>query len=130
MIVTWLARTFDITIPSVPETEQRIEPASSNNCSTPAPCTFSAPVIVDLVNPQRAPLGYNRATILNAPYIAVDKGRDDGKITNGERRARGFGNVYITYFDGATRSPCRRLPERQISCWPDPRPTARRIRQP
>ena len=102
VIVTWLARTFDITIPSVPETEQRIEAAYSNNCSTPAPCTFSAPVIVDLVNPQRAPLGYNRATILNAPYIAVDKGRDDGKITNGERRARGFGNVYITYFDGAT----------------------------
>ena len=90
--------------PTGAETEQRIEAGFSDNCSTPAPCTFGPPVIVDRVNPQREPIGYNRGrpTILNAPYIAVDKGRDDGKFTNGERKKRGFGNVYITYFDGKT----------------------------
>jgi hypothetical protein len=102
VIVTWLARTFALIPPNFPETENRIEASFSDNCGTPAPCTFSTPVIVDVVNPQRAPLGYNRGSVLNGPYIAVDKGRDDGTFTNGERRKRGFGNVYITYFDGKT----------------------------
>jgi hypothetical protein len=104
VIVTWFARTFALTPPDFPEIEQRIEAAFSDDCGTPAPCTFGAPVIVDRVNPQREPLGYNRGRpqILNAPYIAVDKGRDDGEFTNGEQKKRGFGNVYITYFDGRT----------------------------
>ena len=102
VIVTWHARTFPA--PAFVEREQRIEAAYSDNCGTPAPCTFSPPVIVDVINPQGEPPGYNRARtqILNAPYIAVDKGRDDGRITNGERHKPGFGNVYITYFDGRT----------------------------
>jgi hypothetical protein len=102
VIVSWHARTFPA--PTFVEREQRIEAAFSDNCSTPAPCTFGVPVIVDFVNPQREPPGYNRgrAQILNAPYMAVDKGRDDGVITSSERRKPGFGNVYITYFDGRT----------------------------
>jgi hypothetical protein len=102
VIVTWHARTFPA--PLFVEREQRIEAAFSDNCSTPAPCTFSAPVVVSMVNAQGEPPGYNRnrASILNVPYIAVDKGRDDGKFTNGEKNKPGFGNVYITYFSGKT----------------------------
>jgi hypothetical protein len=102
VVVTWHSRIFPA--PTFVEREQRIEAAFSDNCSTPAPCTFSLPVTVSTVNPQGEPPGYNRgrATILNAPYIAVDKGRDDGKFTNGERKKPGFGNVYITYFNGKT----------------------------
>lgn len=61
-------------------------------------------MIVSNVNPQGEPPGYNRArpTILNAPYINVDNGRDDGVFTKSERKKRGFGNVYITYFSGKT----------------------------
>jgi hypothetical protein len=42
--------------------------------------------------------------MFNPPYINVDLGRDDGVFTREERRRRGFGNVYITYFDGKTPS--------------------------
>ncbi|MGH3996444.1 MAG: hypothetical protein ACRDTJ_03145, partial [Pseudonocardiaceae bacterium] len=103
VIVTWFARTFPA--PTFVEREQRIEVGFSDNCKTPsAPCTFDPPVIVAFVNPQGEPLGYNRGrpTILNAPFIVVDKGRDDGKFTNSEKKKSGFGNVYITYFDGLT----------------------------
>jgi hypothetical protein len=98
VIVTWFARTFPA--PAYVEREQRIEAAFSDDGGN----TFGPPVIVDFVNPQGEPPGYNRArpTILNTPYIAVDKGRDDGVITPGERLKPGFGNVYITYFDGRT----------------------------
>jgi hypothetical protein len=118
VIVTWHARTFSLVTGD--ETEQRIETANSDNCQTPAPCTFGPPVIVEEVNPQGEPLGYNRRrfTILNAPYINVDKGRDDGVFTRGERRKRGFGNVYITYFDGRTQLP-QPLPP---ICPPPPNP--------
>jgi hypothetical protein len=103
VVVTWFARTFPEAA-GFSERDQRIETAYSDDCSTPAPCTFSAPVIVTHVNPQGEPPGYNRgrATILNVPYIAVDKGRDDGKFTKGERKQGGFGNVYVTYFNGKT----------------------------
>lgn len=102
VIVTWIAATFSLVTGA--EIDNRIEAGFSDDCGTPAPCTFGTPVIVDHVNRQREPLGYNRGrlTILNAPYIAVDKGRDDGEFTNGEQSKRGFGNVYITYFDGRT----------------------------
>lgn len=98
VIVTWFARTFPA--PAFVEREQRIEAAFSDDGGD----TFGPPVIVDFVNPQGEPPGYNRArpTILNTPFIAVDKGRDDGVITRSERRKPGFGNVYITYFDGST----------------------------
>lgn len=110
VIVTWHARTFPA--PTFVEREQRIEVAFSDNGGN----TFGLPVIVATVNPQGEPLGYNRgrATILNAPYMNVDKGRDDGKITSSERRKRGFGNVYITYFDGLT----------PLSPAPNPNPTS------
>ena len=106
VIVTWFARSF-VFDPFFQEVEQRIETAFSDNCGTPAPCTFSLPVVVDRVNPQGKPFGYNREdyTIANFPYITVDKGRDDGEITRAEKRSAGFGNVYITYFDGKTPLP-------------------------
>jgi hypothetical protein len=102
VIVTWHSRVFPA--PTFIERTQRIEAAYSDNCTTPAPCTFGAPVEVSAVNPQGEPPGYNRfrQTILNAPYINVDNGRDDGVFTRSERRQRGFGNVYITYFSGKT----------------------------
>ncbi len=101
VIVTWHARTFPE--PDFIETEQRIEIAFSDNCSTPTgACTFGPPVVVSVVNPQGEPPGYNRArpTILNAPYIFVDRGSDDGVFTAQERAQPGFGNVYIAYFSG------------------------------
>lgn len=102
VIVTWFARSFPA--PTFVERFQRIEAAYSDNCSTPAPCLFSAPVTVSNVNPQGEPPGYNRnrPTILNAPHINVDLGRDDGVFTKSERKDKGFGNVYITYFSGKT----------------------------
>jgi hypothetical protein len=102
VIVAWHARTFPQ--PTFVEREQRIEVAFSDNCDTPAPCTFGPPVVVTTVNPQREPPGYNRnrVSILNAPSINVDKGRDDSRFTEKERHQRGFGNVYITYFNGDT----------------------------
>jgi hypothetical protein len=120
VIVTWFARTF---AESGSEVEQRIETAFSDNCSTPAPCVFGPPVIVDRVNPQAEPLGYTggQATMMNPPYIAVDKGRDDGLITDTERQKPGFGNVYITYFDGRTPFPTPRPEgEPDPSVEPDP----------
>jgi hypothetical protein len=105
VVVTWLAHTFPFF--GAPE-EHRVETAFSDTCKRPEdPCVFSAPIIVDRVNPQGTPPGDNRFAngeliISNNPYIAVDKGRDDGRVTRGERRQPGFGNVYITYFDGKT----------------------------
>ncbi len=98
VIVSWLARTFPA--PTFDERDQRIEVAFSDNGGN----SFGAPVVVEHVNPQGEPLGYNRAraTILNAPFITVDKGRDDGRITRSEQRKAGFGNVYLTYFSGVT----------------------------
>lgn len=66
--------------------------------------TWSAPIVVAHVNTQAEPLGYNRGrfSILNAPFIAVDKGQDDGVDTPAEAGKAGFGNVYITYFSGTT----------------------------
>ncbi|HEU4681387.1 MAG TPA: sialidase family protein, partial [Gemmatimonadales bacterium] len=81
------------------------EIAFSDNCGTPTgACTFGPPVVVSVVNPQGEPPGYNRAraTILNAPYIFVDRGSDDGVFTSREQAQAGFGNVYITYFSGKT----------------------------
>jgi hypothetical protein len=120
VIVTWFARTF---AESGSEVEQRIETAFSDNCTTPAPCMFGPPVIVDSVNPQAEPPGYfgGQATMINPPYIAVDKGRDDGRITDSERKKPGFGNVYITYFDG--RTPFRAQPspdDPNLPVEPDP----------
>jgi hypothetical protein len=98
VIVTWHARTFPS--PAFVEREQRIEVAFSDDGGN----TFGPPVIVTTVNPQAEPPGYNRGRtmILNVPYINVDRGRDDGRTTEGERQQKGFGNVYITYFSGLT----------------------------
>jgi hypothetical protein len=98
VIVTWFARTFD---PSFTiELEQRIEYAYSDDDAA----TFTPEQLVAVVNPQGEPLGYNRRrpTILNAPYIFVDRGSDDGVFTSKEQGQPGFGNVYITYFSGKT----------------------------
>jgi hypothetical protein len=113
VIVTWNARTFPA--PTFIEREQRIEVAYSDDGGT----TFGSPVIVTTVNPQREPPGYNRgrAQILNAPYINVDRGRDDGMTKSSERRRRGFGNVYITYFNGQT----------PYATPPDPNPSFARV---
>ena len=96
VIVTWFARTFGGA--DFAETDQRIEYAYSDDDGL----TFSPEQLVARVDPQGEPLGYNRArpTILNAPYIFVDRGADDGVFTAQERARPGFGNVYITYFSG------------------------------
>ena len=84
LIVTWIARTFALA-GNGPESENRIEVAFSDNDGV----TFSAPIIVNRVNPQGEPPGYNRGrrSILNAPYMNFDD------VT---------GAVYITYFHGKT----------------------------
>jgi len=99
VIVTWLARQFG-PAPRFTEVQQRIEYAFSDNDGA----TFGPQLTVAVVNPQGEPPGYNRrrATILNAPYIFVDRGSDDGVFTEQETSRPGFGNVYITYFNGRT----------------------------
>ena len=108
VIVTWVADQFALS-PPFQDVSQRIEAAYSDNDGV----TFSAPVLVAHVNPQGEPPGYNRGRtqILNVPYITVDKGKDDGATPGGgdedseDRECRnrsGYGNVYITYFDGKT----------------------------
>lgn len=99
VIVTWFAREFGPP-PFFPEIAQRIEYAYSDDDGV----TFSPEQLVAVVNPQGEPPGYNRArpTILNAPFIAVDHGEDDGIDTAQEDSRPGFGNVYVTYFDGKT----------------------------
>lgn len=103
VIVTWFAREFGPP-PSFPEVAQRIEYAYAQETGNPAPLVFTPEQLVTVVDPQGEPPGYNRArlTILNAPYIFVDRGADDGVFTAQERARPGFGNVYITYFDGVT----------------------------
>lgn len=102
VIVTWFAREFATTTP-FPEIAQRIEVAVSDDDGV----TFSPEIKVADVNPQREPLGYNRNRrgILNAAFIAVDKGEDDGVDQPDEVSRPGFGNVYITYFNGVTAFP-------------------------
>lgn len=99
VVVSWHASRFLGTL------EHRIEAAYTDTCrvATDA-CSFSAPVLVARVNPQSPPPGDNSGdlTLDNIPSIAVDKGRDDGVITAAERVRPGFGNVYITYFNGKT----------------------------
>ena len=99
VIVTWFAREFGSESP-FPEVAQRIEYAYSDDDGV----TFTPELLVTRVDPQGEPPGYNRgrATILNAPYIFVDRGSDDGVFTDQERSQPGFGNVYITYFSGRT----------------------------
>lgn len=102
LIVTWFAREFGPP-PNFPEVQQRIEYAYSDNPEAPVP-VFTTERLVAVVNPQGEPPGYNRgrATILNAPYIFVDRGEDDGQFASQESSRPGFGNVYITYFSGKT----------------------------
>jgi hypothetical protein len=84
VIVTWIARTFAAN-GSGPESDDRIEYAISDNDGV----TFSAPKVIQHVNPQGEPPGYNRRrrSILNAPYINTYPHGTD---------------VYITYFNGKT----------------------------
>jgi hypothetical protein len=102
VIVTWIRRRF-ATTPPFAETENAIEYAYSDDDGV----TFTTEKLVAIVNPQGEPLGYNRgrATILNAPYLFVDRGADDGVNTPAEMARPGFGNVYITYFNGKTLPP-------------------------
>lgn len=98
VIVTWFTRTFDPVTGFEDRGRQRIEYAYSDDDGQ----TFSPQQLVSMVNPQGEPPGYNRrrATILNAPYLFVDRGADDGVFTAAEKARPGFGNVYITYFSG------------------------------
>jgi hypothetical protein len=104
VVVTWLARQFSLAGLG-PECEQRIEYAYSDDDGM----TWTPEIKVAQVNPQGEPPGYNRgrASILNAPYINVNKGADDGVVTGGDTSTSGYGNVYISYFSGKTPlSPC------------------------
>jgi hypothetical protein len=100
VVVAWFSRTFNVNDPNFPLTSERIEAAHSDDNGE----TFSAPVTVADVNPQAEPPGYNRerVEILNAPYLAVDKGQDDGVQKPSDTRRDGYGRVYVTYFDGQT----------------------------
>jgi hypothetical protein len=106
VIVTWNRRRFDNTSP-FPEIESATEYAYSDNNGA----TFTTEQLVALVNPQGEPPGYNRGrtSILNAPYIIVDRGSDDGTFTSKEASQAGFGNIYITYFSGKTPLPVSNL---------------------
>lgn len=99
VVVTWLARQFSLAGVG-PESEQRIEYAYSDTDGT----TFGPELTVAKVNPQGEPPGYNRrrSSILNAPYINVNKGQDDGIVMPSDTTTAGYGNVYITYFSGKT----------------------------
>lgn len=99
VIVTWNRRRF-ASSPPFPETEAAIEYAYSDNNGA----TFTTEQLVTVTNPQGEPPGYNRgrSSILNAPYIIVNRGSDDGTFTSREASQPGFGNVYITYFSGRT----------------------------
>jgi hypothetical protein len=99
VIVTWFARRFSLAGLG-PEDRQRIEYAYSDDDGM----TWTDELPIAEVNPQGEPPGYNRGrtAILNAPYINVDKGSDDGIFTAGEVSRAGFGNVYVTYFSGKT----------------------------
>jgi hypothetical protein len=98
VIVVWFARQF--VLPTFVEVQQRIEYAYSDDDGV----TFTPEQLITVVNPQREPAGYNRArpVFLNAPYIVVDQGEDDGVDTPQEARRPGFGNVYVAYFSGRT----------------------------
>jgi len=103
LVVVWHSRTFDISVPAVPEVSQRIEYAYSDDDGT----TWSPTKTIATVNPQGEPPGYNRgrSSILNAPYLIVDNGEDDGVDTAQERARSGFGNIYVAYFNGRTPLP-------------------------
>jgi hypothetical protein len=111
VVVSWLAQTFLLS-PPFPKIDERIETAYSDNDGV----TFTAPIVVTHVNPQGEPLGYNRGRdeILNVTYLTVDQGKNDGTTPGGNNEDRddqasrqrpGFGNVYLTYFDGKTKLP-------------------------
>ena len=108
VVASWWARTFAL-VPPFNIISERIESAFSDDDGV----TFSPTVTVTPVNPQGEPKGYNRgrSEILNATFMAVDKGKDDGATPgsgdeDGEdrdgRHRPGYGNVYLTYFDGKT----------------------------
>jgi hypothetical protein len=99
VIVTWFARHFSAGGLG-PEDQQKIEYAYSDDDGM----TWTDELPIAVVNPQGEPPGYNRgrASILNAPYMNVDKGSDDGTVTSTERGRAGFGNIYVTYFSGKT----------------------------
>lgn len=106
LIVTWNRRRFSNVSP-FPETESAIEYAYSDDDGA----TFTTEQLVTVVNPQGEPPGYNRGrtSILNAPYITVNRGADDGVFTAQESSRPDFGNVYITYFSGKTPLPVSNL---------------------
>ena len=84
LIVTWNARTFAAN-GSGPESDDRMEYAYSDDDGV----TFTTPRVIQHVNPQGEPPGYNRnrRSILDAPYINTYPHGTD---------------VYITYFNGKT----------------------------
>jgi hypothetical protein len=99
VIVTWFSYTF---VPATLEIlSERIESTYSTDDGETFPQANRR--TVSGVKPQGEPLGANTVQlggILNAPYIAVDRGADDGSDTKAERRRRGFGDVYVAYFSG------------------------------
>lgn len=102
VIVTFQARQFALN-PPFQETSDRVDYAVSDTDGA----SFGPVQTIASVNPQGEPRGYNRgrATILNAPYLFVNKGVDDGDSWNrGDKASKipGFGNVYVAYFSGKT----------------------------
>jgi hypothetical protein len=103
VIATWWSRVFDLNDPTFPIKRAQIQAAYSDNQGL----TWSDVIRVAAAEPQGEPPGYNRERplILNAPFIAVDRGKDDGNDTAAEKKRAGFGNVYIVYTRGTTPLP-------------------------
>jgi hypothetical protein len=101
LVVTFLSRRFSLA-GAGPEDQQRVDSIFSDTDGTTFPAVNRRTVAI--VNPQGEPPGYNRgrSSILNAPYLNVNKGADDGVVTTGETTSSGFGNLYVTYFNGTT----------------------------
>jgi hypothetical protein len=103
VVVSWIARTFDIVNPPFPEIRNQIQEAYSDNDGV----TFHSPIVVATVNPQAEPPGYNRgrASILNAPFMTF-AGMGQGDQGNNNQQGDDSGaTLYITYFNGRTVLP-------------------------
>jgi hypothetical protein len=85
VIVIWISRKFDIANPHVPEILDTIQYAYSDNDGA----TFGPTQVIEAVNPQGEPPGYNRGRtqILDAPFINTYPHGTD---------------LYVIYFNGKT----------------------------
>jgi hypothetical protein len=101
VIVAWWSRVFDLGTGALVDADVEIAYSDDDGL------TWTPEIKVADGDPQGEPIGYNRGRtlILNAPSIAVDLGRDDGRHTAAEKSRPGFGNVYVGFYQGVTPLP-------------------------